>query len=106
MKRIILSCILWFVPITLAMAEQGFGNVAENLLTPVIVVSDFVNTASIIVGISFIFGGFLRYLQHRVNPLAVPISTVVLLEVMGVFLVCLPLAYKLSEGGIPYSFKL
>lgn len=85
---------------------NGFGYVAQNLVEPVNVLSDFVSSASIIIGISFILGSFLRYLQYRVNPFASPLGTVIALLIMGIVLVCLPLAYKLTEGGIPYSYSI
>lgn len=100
--------ILFFIIPGLAVAAQGegFGFVAENLMEPVSVLSEFVSTASFIIGLSFIFASIIRYMQYRVNPLAFPISSVVTLFIMGVVLVCLPLSYRLTEGGIPYSYSI
>lgn len=100
-------CYLFLFPfISFAGENDGFGYIAQSLIEPVNVISEFVATGAIIVGVSFIFSGFLRYLQYRVNPMASPISTVVVLLVMGVVLVCLPLAYKLTGAGIPYTYSL
>ncbi len=82
-----------------AVNPTGLGAVAGNLMEPVEIVSAFVSTSSIILGGSFLFASVIKYSQHRINPLAVPISTVVLLVVMGIILVVLPLAYKLTDSG-------
>lgn len=84
-------------------APTGAGAVAGNLMEPVEIVSAFVSTASIILGGSFLFASVIKYSQHRINPLAVPISTVVFLVVAGIVLVVLPLAYKLTESGVHLS---
>ena len=84
----------------------GIGRVAENILEPVNMVSDFICTASIITGVSALFGAFLKYMQHRVNPLVAPISTVVVLFIIGVVLVCLPFIYMMTENGIPFSLAI
>lgn len=80
----------------------GIGGMAEHLLEPVSVVSDFIGTASIVVGAACLFGSVIRYTQYRVNPLAFPLSTVVVLFIIGVILVLLPFTYKLTGYGIPY----
>lgn len=81
---------------------EGIGEVADNLMDPVTVFSGFVSTISIVVGACFLFASLIKYNQHRVNPLAVPISTVVTLFVMGIILFLLPLIYHLTESGIDY----
>ncbi len=83
----------------------GFGQVATNILEPVTIASSFMSGISIVIGMTSLFSAFLRYMQHRVNPLAQPISTVILLVVLGVILIALPLIYKLTESGIPFSMK-
>ena len=105
--RYVICYLMFLFPIaTFADENEGFGYIAQSLIEPVSVISEFVASASIIIGISFLFGGFLRYLQYRINPMASPISTVVMLLIMGVVLVCLPLAYKLTGAGIPYTYSL
>jgi len=86
----------------LAANPQGIGLVAGNMMAPVVVLSGFVSSACIIIGGTCLFASFLKYLQHRVNPLAVPISTVLVLFILGAVLVVLPLAYKVTESGIPF----
>jgi hypothetical protein len=107
MKRIILILVLFVLP-TLAFAEYrvhgiGAGKVADNLMEPVSILANFIGSMSIVIGISCLLAGFLKYMQHRVNPLVAPISTVVVLVIMGIVLLCIPLAYKLTEGGVPIS---
>ncbi|HSW94046.1 MAG TPA: hypothetical protein VLJ15_06820 [Gammaproteobacteria bacterium] len=83
----------------------GFGGVATNLLLPVHVVSSFLYGMSIVIGLVCLFAAFVRYLQYRVNPLANPISTVVTLLILGILLLVLPLVYKLTESGVPFSLS-
>lgn len=83
----------------------GLGQVASNMLEPVTIASSFLSGISIVIGMTCLFSAFLRYMQHRINPLAQPISTVFLLVVLGVILLALPLVYRLTESGIPFSLK-
>ena len=70
-------------------------------MEPVTVGANFINSACIIIGGTFIFSGIIKYLQHRVNPLAVPIGTVVFMFIGGIVLLCLPLAYTLTGDTTP-----
>ena len=80
------------------------GAVATQLMEPVSVLGDFLNTACLVIGISFIFAGVVKYSQHRNSPLEIPISTVVFLFIAGVALLLLPLAYMLAgDQAAPYS---
>ncbi len=90
--------------LTLAAIKSGesFGDLANDMLGPVTVLSDFVGTASWIIGFSCLFASLFRYLQYRVNPLAAPISTVIVLLVLGILLLCLPFTYLLTGTGIPF----
>ena len=85
---------------------SGFGAVANNLMEPVTILSSLVDTASIVIGLSCLFASFLRYMQHRINPLATPISIVVYLLIFGIILTALPLLYMFTESGIPFSAGL
>jgi FtsH-binding integral membrane protein len=107
MKRIALILATSMLP-TLAMAAYqvrgtGAGKVADNLMEPVSILANFIGSMSIVIGISFLLASFLKYMQYRVNPLVAPISTVITLFIMGIVLLCIPLAYKLTEGGIPIN---
>lgn len=81
----------------------GFGKVAENLMSPVGLASDFVYSACIIIGVSFVFAGIIKYFEHRRSPLMVPISTVIFLLVAGIVLLLLPLLSYLNPHGTRYS---
>jgi hypothetical protein len=107
MKRIVFILTLLMLSAQCWASHQlhgvGAGKVADNLMEPVSILANFIGSMSIVVGISCLFACFLKYMQHRVNPLVAPISTVVMLLVMGIILLCLPLAYKLTEGGVPIN---
>lgn len=81
----------------------GLGDIANNIMEPVVVVSGFLASASLILGIACLFSSLIRYMQHRVNPLAHPISTVITLFILGLALLVLPLVNKLTSSGISFS---
>jgi RsiW-degrading membrane proteinase PrsW (M82 family) len=104
----ILTLFLLLFPL-LAFADDqpqatGLGLVADNMLQVVFIVSDFIDTASIILGMCLLMASLLKYMQYRVNPLAVPISTIIVLFIIGIVLLLLPFIYKLTESGIPYHY--
>lgn len=102
-QRILICCVYLLPALAFAAYKPaGIGQVATNMLEPVYLVSNFVSSASIIIGASSLFGAFLKYLQYRVNPLAAPMSTVLILFFMGLLLLVLPLVYKLTESGVPF----
>jgi hypothetical protein len=107
MKRIVFIFILLLLSVQSWATYQphgiGAGKVATNLMEPVSILANFIGSMSIVVGISCLFASVLKYMQHRVNPLVAPISTVIMLLVMGIILLCLPWAYKLTEGGVPIN---
>jgi RsiW-degrading membrane proteinase PrsW (M82 family) len=89
--------------LVLADPASGIGGFASNMMEPVSIISDFVNTMAIIVGASFVFASVVKYFQYRVNPLATPLSTVIFLFILGIMLLFLPLAYKLLYEVPPYK---
>jgi hypothetical protein len=79
-------------------APTGIGGVANNLMDPVNMFANFVGSGSIVVG------AFVKYNQHKRNEMAAPISTVIFLLVMGLILLAIPFAYKLTKSGVPVHF--
>ncbi len=92
-----------FLPcVALAEFQGNLGDLAHDATDSLTVVSDFVGTVALVLGILALVSSFLRYLQHRVNPLAVPLGGVFLLGVLGCFLIALPFSYLLFGAGIPF----
>jgi hypothetical protein len=81
---------------------ESMGEFAQELMGPVTVLSSFIGNASIIIGVMAVFGALLRYMQYKANPLASPISTVFVLLILGILLICLPFTYLLTGAGIPF----
>lgn len=96
---------MFFPYLAYAQQPHGWGEVASNLMEPVAILSNFVSTASLIVGISCFFAALLKYNQHRKNPLAAPIGTVILLLIIGIVLILLPFAYLITDSGIPFKLS-
>ncbi len=86
-----------------ASRAEGIGQFAGQLIEPVTILSNFVSTGSFIVGVMVLISALMRYMQYRVNPLAVPLSTVIVLLLLGIMLVALPFVYMLTGAGIPFS---
>lgn len=83
--------------------EEGLGDVADNILQPISVFSNFLGTICLVIGGSFLFASIIKYFEHRRSPLTVPMSTVVFLFIAGIILVCLPFLYILTGYGVPFS---
>src|SRR5579872_564418 len=98
-----LFIILSFCPVMVFAEVSGIGDFATSLMEPVSILSGFINSGAIIIGFFFIFGSIVRYIQYRQNPLAVPLSNVVLLLILGIVLLLLPLSYKLVYDAPPYK---
>lgn len=104
MNKFILWTLIFLMPdAALADKTESIGQVAGQLMEPVTILSNFIGNGSIIVGVMALFGALMRYMQHRVNPLASPISTVIILFILGIVLICLPFTYLLTGAGIPFS---
>jgi hypothetical protein len=69
----------------------GVGEFANEMVEPIGLVASLITTGSIMIGIGCLFGAFLRYSQYRINPLAAPIGSVILLVVLGLVLLALPM---------------
>lgn len=76
---------------------QGIGQVAQNALEPVGFMSDFVHSACIVLGCSFLFASIIKYFEHRRSPLMPPMSTVVFLLIAGLVFLLLPFLPQLTE---------
>ena len=81
-----------FPEIVYAAAVRGWGETAQGWMGPVDIVMDFMVNACIVVGCTFLFATFIKWRQHKMNPLHVPISTVIFLLILSILLLCLPLA--------------
>ncbi len=108
MVNFLFKTILFFMLPAIVLAYStggtGLGGVAVNMMEPVTLVSDFVDTGCIVVGIGFLIASIVKYIEHRRSPLMVPISTVIFLLVAGIVLVLMPFLSVFTESGIPYSF--
>lgn len=103
-----LMLLLLWLPLSVLAAKHaqpasGIGQVANNMMEPVALIADFIDTACFVIGGSFLFASLIKYIEHRRSPLMVPLSTVIYLMLAGLLLLLLPFASYLTEGGIKYS---
>lgn len=99
-----LNLLLIVLPALTFAAQQnpGLGDYAQSLMQPVGVLNNFISSGAIIIGVACLFAAFFRYNLYRINPLASPISTVILLLVLGLVMIGLPFLYLLT-GGVPFT---
>lgn len=88
--------------LVLAATNNGVGDFASSMIEPVGVLSNFISTAAIIIGVGCIFGAFLRYSQYRINPVAAPLSSVLILLILGLLLLGLPFLDLLLGNNIAF----
>lgn len=107
MKSLI-AILLFLLPLLVFAAQHkaglpGIGNVAQNMMEPVSVMADLIDTACFVLGGSFVLASVVKYFEHKRSPLMVPISTVVFLFIVGIVLIGLPFVALVTEHGVPYS---
>ena len=100
---VFLAGLLLTVPVLRAAGPVGLGEVAQNMMEPVGLMSDFVYSACLVIGGSFLFASIVKYFEHRRSPLMVPISTVVFLLIAGLLLIAMPFLSLIGDGAIRYS---
>lgn len=99
MLRIMIGIALCILPIILFAQGQGegLGDVADTMVEPIDIAGHLLTDATLIAGLVCLVAGFFRYMQHRINPLAHPLSTVIALLSMGTVFVLFPVIYKKNE---------
>lgn len=106
MKIFILQMIAYCLAImstTDVLAAEDLGHIAQNLLGPVTLFSDIVQTGCFVIGGAFLFAAVIKYFEHKRSPLMTPISTVIFLFIAGLALVLIPFISFLVNGGVQYS---
>lgn len=66
-----------------ARSKADLGMVADNLTNTSDVFKSVLNAVFYSIGVVFVFGGIIRYFEHRKNPSQTPISKVVFLLLAG-----------------------
>lgn len=89
-------------PQAMAQSNPGLGSVAKNLMSPINVLANFIDSACLLIGGAFLFASIIKYFEHRRNPLMVPISTVIFLLIGGLLLVALPLVGNWTNVGVKF----
>lgn len=84
--------ILLIPSVTFALQEpRGWGETALGFMGPVDLLSDFMVNACLVIGFTFLFATFIKYRQYKINPLHVPLSTVIFLLICSLMLLSFPL---------------
>src|SRR5438105_1393763 len=91
-------CIFWmfFFVNTIGSAEESIkntvslGRFANELITPVAFVGDFITTGSLILGVVCFFWGFIQYLEYKKNPHNATLGSVIAIVLPAIAFVSLP----------------
>jgi hypothetical protein len=94
----IATLILVLLPLP-ALAIESLGDVAQNLMAPTAIVTKLVDVACYMIGIAFVLVSFAQYKIHRQSPKLVPLTTPILLLVLGIVALMIPYTTKVSETG-------
>jgi hypothetical protein len=98
MARLIICILLFFLPYVALGAGEGVGGFAGQLMEPTHILLQFVKIASFFIGLASLFAALIFYMQHRENPAAHPWSTIILLFIIGIVLICLPYVDKIMDN--------
>lgn len=88
-----------------AMADASIGDVADNLLGPTSIVTKLVEIACYIIGLAFILVGIAQYKIHKQSPKLVPLTTPILLVVLGAVALGIPYTTKMGKTGRTETVK-
>jgi len=96
MRNLLLKILmLTLVPgLALSAKPVGIGGVANSLMEPVGLATNFLHSGCYLIGAAFIFASFVKYMDHRRSPTMVPISTVIFLIIAGLVLIAIPIFTK------------
>lgn len=76
-------------------ATPSIGQAAENVLVPTEILTKLVLLACYILGAIFIFMALAQYRVHRQSPKLIPLTTPILLFVIGVIFALIPFSSKI-----------
>lgn len=103
LQFLLISFIAYFPSMVLAVQKnKGLGDIAGEWVRPVGILNNFIGSASLIIGVACLFGAFFRYRLYRMNSLASPLSSVVVLFILGLVLIGLPFLYMILNG-VPFT---
>ncbi len=97
-KKITTYLALTFYWVTMQ-AGQSLGDASKALLGPLTGVQKMLNAISTIAGIAFLMGAVLQYMDHRKNPIQVPLSKPIVYFILGVVFLVIPRFAELSESA-------
>lgn len=91
MRRVMICFFIFFTfQGALAATGGGIGDFANTLMSPTQILLGFVKVASTLIGLLCLFGSIVLYMQHRVNPMMSPWSSIILVFLIGIILLGLP----------------
>lgn len=99
--RVLLGLVLVMLFPVSVLAGSTFGDVAENLMQPTELITKIVMVVCYVVGIALILSAFAQYKIHRQNPKLVPLTTPIVMAVLGIIAMLIP--YGSTIFGVTFS---
>lgn len=99
-KSFVYTLILAGLP-ALAMAGPSIGDMAKNIFMPTEILTKLLLVACYVIGTGLIFASLAQYRIHRQSPKLVPLTTPILLLILGIICVLIP--YSTQLFGDSYS---
>lgn len=98
MKTRILGGICLFSVVITGFAAS-LGDAANNMLASVVEITQLGYSMCMILGAVLIGAAYIRYIEHRKNPVQVRFSTVIMFLILGIVTLLLPWLGSFSAGA-------
>lgn len=95
---------LWSFSAMASSNSTSLGDIANTLLQPTALVTKLLLLACYVIGIALILMAFAQYKIHRQSPKLVPLSTPIILLVLGVIALMIPYVTNQFETGNAEKF--
>lgn len=99
--RLLSACGLLLLLPSTVWGDPSLGDVADSLMTPTEIITKLTVVASYIVGVGLLIFAIAQYKQHRQSPKLVPLTTPIMLVILGVCALLIP--YVSIISGKSYS---
>jgi len=86
-------------------ADTSVGKFANDLTGFTAILNQFMVGAAVIFSIMCLGAAIIRYREHRRNPLAMPLSKVVLLVIIGLLFIGFVLVNQIFFNGVELTFS-
>ncbi len=76
--------------------QAGLGDLASNMLVPAMGIRDLIHVVCLLTATGLLIGSFILFIQHRRNPIEVPMSkpfTMIFVAIALILLTFIPIGF-------------